>query len=99
MWVITYDGERAINLEKVRALKLEPRNGEVLLLAEFDCTSDREVLAHGDPNAMYRLLEALVHNHKGPNRVGILDIAKWAVNRRLVEALSPTPLEAEEARP
>ncbi len=99
MWVITYDGERAINLGKVRALKLEPRNGEVLLLAEFGCASDREVLAHGEPNAMYQLLEALVHNHKGPNRAGVFDIAKWAFNRRLVEALSPTPAEAEGVRP
>ena len=95
MWVITYDGERAINLGKVRALKLEPRNGEVLLLAEFECASDREVLAHGDPNAMYRLLEALVHNHKTAQS-GVFDIGKWAVNQSRVEALGKTPVDLEE---
>ncbi len=98
MWVIRYDGEKAINLEKIRALRLEPRNGEMLLLADFDCDGETELLAHGDPNAMYRLLEALVHNHKDAQN-GVFDIAKWAVNRRLVEALSPNPLEAEGVRP
>ncbi len=96
MWVIRYDGERAINLEKVRSLRLEPRSGEVLLLADFDCDGETELLAHGDPNAMYRLLEDLVRGHKGPTRVGVFDIGKWAIHQNRVEGLSKLPIEVEE---
>ena len=95
MWVIRYDGEKAINLEKVRALRLEPRNGEMLLLADYDCDGETELLAHGDPSAMYRLLEALVYNHKTAQS-GVFDVGKWAVNQSRVEALGKTPVGLEE---
>jgi len=98
MWVITYDGEKAINLEKVRQLRLAARNGEMTILAEFDCASEAAMVAHGDPDAMYDLLEALVQNHK-THQTGVFDVAKWAINHRRVEGLMRVPLDPREARP
>ena len=92
MWVIRYDGEVAVNLARVRVLRLKAKNGEMQLLADLDCAGESVLLAHGDPNTMYRLLEALVHNH-GEARSGVFDIGKWAVNQQRIQGLKRTALD------
>jgi len=82
MWVLS--GEQAINMDKVSQLLLKAAAGEMKLLARLDC-GEEVAVASGDPNEMFRLLEALVKNHTCTNvHVGVFDIDRWRTNRKRV---------------
>ncbi len=98
MWVLS--GEQAINLEKVSELKLKAANGEMRLLARLDC-GEEVAVASGEPNEMFKLLEALVHNHRVA-ATAVFDVIRWQANRQRLQRLQEAELataELEEVRP
>ncbi len=98
MWVL--NGEQAINLEKVSGLRLQAANGEMRLLARLDC-GEEVAVASGEPNEMFKLLEALIYNHRVA-ATAVFDVVRWQANRQRLRRLQDVELataELEGVRP